>query len=69
MNYVFFGGSESEFAQIILDKLTAAGYPPLAAIRNAHDSLDIIYLKSLKADFFLVASFSSWTHFSYSSSR
>ena len=57
MNYVFFGGSESEFAQIILDKLTADGYPTLAAIRNAHDSLDIIYLKSLKADFFLVASF------------
>lgn len=57
MNYVFFGGKESRFAQIILDRLTTAGFPPIAAIRDARAPLDIKYLTSLKADFFLVASF------------
>lgn len=57
MKYVFFGGQESEFAQIILDELTEAGMPPVAAIRDARAPLDLDYLRSLKADFFLVAAF------------
>src|SRR3989344_4239172 len=54
---VFFGGQESDFAQIILDGLKSAGWQPLAEIRNAKTSLDMEYLKSLNADFFLVAAF------------
>ncbi len=57
MKYVFFGGQESKFAQIILDGLTKAGMPPVAAIRDAKAPLDLAYLRSLNADFFLVAAF------------
>ncbi|HEY4499852.1 MAG TPA: methionyl-tRNA formyltransferase [Candidatus Paceibacterota bacterium] len=57
MKYLFFGGQESPFAQIILDGLTQAGLPPLASIRDAKASLDIETLKSYNADFFLVAAF------------
>lgn len=57
MKYIFFGGQESLFATIILDELTKAGMAPVAAIRNARAPLDLEYLKSLKADFFLVAAF------------
>lgn len=57
MRYVFFGGQESQFAQIILDGLKSAGWPPLAEVRDAKKPLDIPYLKSLGADFFLVAAF------------
>jgi len=57
MKYIFFGGQESPFAQIILDGLKSADWQPLAEIRNAKKSLNISYLKSLGADFFLVASF------------
>lgn len=57
MKYVFFGGQESEFAQIILDRLIKAGKKPIAEIRNSKLPLDEDYLKSLNADFFLVAAF------------
>lgn len=57
MRYVFFGGQDSLFATIILDELTKAGLPPVASIRNAKAPLDPEYLKSLNADFFLVAAF------------
>lgn len=57
MRFVFFGGAESKFAQIILDGLKGAGWQPLAEIRDAKKPLDLEYLKSLKADFFLVAAF------------
>lgn len=57
MNYVFFGGQESKFAQIILDELTKSGLPPIAVIRDAKSTLDLDYLRSLEADFFLVAAF------------
>ncbi len=57
MKYVFFGGQESEFAQIILDRLIKADKKPAAVIRNAKLPIDENYLKSLSADFFLVASF------------
>jgi len=57
MKYVFFGGRESRFAQIVLDSLKGAGLNPVAEIRDAKIPLDIEYLRSLRADFFLVASF------------
>ncbi|MDO8429852.1 MAG: methionyl-tRNA formyltransferase [bacterium] len=57
MKYIFFGGGQSEFAQIILDGLKNAGWEPLASIRDARQELDIPYLKSLEADIFIVASF------------
>jgi len=57
MRYVFFGSKDSPFAQIILDGLSKAGFPPAAAFQDAKAPLDADYLKSLKADFFLVASF------------
>lgn len=57
MKFVFFGGQESQFAQIILDGLKNAGWQPLAEIRDAKKPLNLGYLKSLKADFFLVAAF------------
>lgn len=57
MKYVFFGGQESRFAQIVLDELTKAGMAPVAAVRDAKAPLDLDYLRSLNADFFLVAAF------------
>ncbi len=57
MKYIFFGGQESPFATIILDKLTKAGMAPIEAVRNAKAPLDPEHLKSLGADFFLVAAF------------
>lgn len=57
MKFVFFGGRESRFAQIFLDELKKSGLSPIAEIRDAKASIDIEYLKSLNADFFLVASF------------
>lgn len=57
MKYVFFGGQDSLFATIILNELTNAGMPPVASIRDAKAPLDLEYLKSLNADFFLVAAF------------
>ncbi len=57
MRYVFFGGQDSLFATIILNELTNAGMTPVAVIRDARKPLDPEYLKSLKADFFLVAAF------------
>ncbi|MBI4991868.1 MAG: methionyl-tRNA formyltransferase [Candidatus Harrisonbacteria bacterium] len=57
MKYVFFGGRESKFAQIILDGLKNVDLNPIAEIRDAKKPLEPEYLKSLNADFFLVASF------------
>ena len=57
MRYVFFGGRESKFAQIILDELKNSGFDPIIEIRDAKAPLNFEYLKSLNADFFLVASF------------
>lgn len=57
MKYIFFGGQESPFAQIILDGLTQAGFPPLASIRDAKKPLDLAALRAYNADFFLVAAF------------
>lgn len=57
MNFVFFGGKESRFAQIFLDELKKSGLSPIAEIRDAKAPIDVEYLKSLNADFFLVASF------------
>ena len=57
LRYVFLGGQESLFAEIILQNLKLAGWEPLAAIRNAKAPLDPEYLQSLQADFFLVAAF------------
>lgn len=45
------------FAQIVLDNLANAGWEPLASIRDAKSPLDAEYLRSLGADFFLVAAF------------
>ena len=53
MKYVFFGGRESKFAQIVSDGLKNAGWQPLAEFRDAKATLDLEYLKSLKADFFI----------------
>ncbi|MDP3729728.1 MAG: methionyl-tRNA formyltransferase [bacterium] len=55
--YVFLGGEESEFAQIVLDGMIAGGMKPAHTIRNAKAPFDIPLLKSLNTDFFLVASF------------
>ncbi|MDE2001007.1 MAG: hypothetical protein KGI60_00385 [Patescibacteria group bacterium] len=55
--YIFFGGRESAFAQIILDSLIAAGMPPVEAVRDAKKPLDLDHLRSLNADFFVVAAF------------
>ena len=57
MKYVFFGGQESPFADIMLDGLTLAGFPPIAAVRDAKKPIDSVELTALKADFFLVAAF------------
>lgn len=57
MKFVFFGGRESPFAEIILNNLEKSGLKPVAAIRNARGPLDIEYFKSLGADIFVVASF------------
>lgn len=57
MRYIFFGGQESLFAKIILKELTEAGMAPVAVIRDARAPLDLEYLRSLNADFFLVAAF------------
>jgi len=57
MKFVFFGGGESRFAQIFLDEIKAGGLKPIAEIRDAKKPIDVEYLKSLNADFFLVASF------------
>src|SRR3989344_8285124 len=57
MRYIFFGGKESQFANIILDKLTKAGMAPIEAVGSAKAPLDPEHLKSLNADFFLVAAF------------
>ncbi len=57
MKYLFFGGKDSEFAEIIVNGLKEAGYPPLAEFRNAKAPLDPAVLASYGADFFLVASF------------
>ena len=57
MRYLFFGGQDSTFAQIVLDGLIKAGFPPLAAFRDAKAPLNSEELKKLKADFFLVAAF------------
>lgn len=57
MKYIFFGGQESRFAQIVLDELTKAGMAPILAVRDAKAPLDLDYLRSLNADFFLVAAF------------
>ena len=57
MKYIFFGGQESLFATIILEELTKSGIAPIASIRNAKAAIDLEYLKSLNADFFVVASF------------
>ena len=57
MKFVFFGGKESPFAEIILNNLKKSGLMPIVAFRNAREALDIDYLKSLKADVFVVASF------------
>lgn len=57
MRYVFFGGQESLFAQIILDSLIRTGFAPVATFRDAKASIDLEKLKSLGADFFLVAAF------------
>lgn len=57
MKFVFFGGKESRFAQIFLDEIKKGGLKPIAEIRDAKAPLDADYLRSLKADIFLVASF------------
>ncbi len=57
MRYVFFGGQESRFAQLVLEDLKKAGFMPAAEIRDAKAPLDLEYLKSLKADVFVVAAF------------
>ena len=57
MRYVFFGGQESEFAQIVLDKLIEAGMAPIKTFRNAKEIINLKELEELSADFFLVASF------------
>jgi len=55
--YIFFGGKESPFAEIILNNLRKAGLEPAAIFDNARAPLDINKLKSLRADLFVVASF------------
>src|SRR3989338_9649876 len=57
LKYVFFGGQESKFAQIILDGLISSNHPPIATYRNAKENIDLKKLKSFGADFFLVAAF------------
>ena len=57
MNYIFFGGRDSPFAQIILDGLKSAGWQPMAEFRDAKAPIDLKKLKALGADFFLVAAF------------
>ena len=57
MRYVFFGGQESRFAQLVLEDLKKAGMTPAAEVRDAKAPLDLEYLKSLKADVFVVAAF------------
>ena len=57
MKYIFFGGQESRFAQIVLDELTKAGTAPILAVRDAKAPLDLDHLRALNADFFLVAAF------------
>ncbi len=57
MKFVFFGGKESRFAQIFLDHLKNNGLDPIVEIRDAKAPLDPDYLRSLNADFFIVASF------------
>ncbi len=57
MNYIFFGGQESPFAEIILQELNRAGFPPLYAIRDARKPIDLAQLTAYHADFFLVAAF------------
>lgn len=57
MRYVFLGGRESVFAEIILQGLINAGFKPLASFRDAKVPLNNEELKSLNADFFLVAAF------------
>lgn len=57
MKFVFFGGKESPFAEIILNNLEKNGLKPVASFRNAKEALDVNYLKSLGADIFVVASF------------
>ncbi len=57
MKYIFFGGQESLFAEIILQRLTEAGFPPLFAIRDARQPIDLERLKNSGAEFFLVAAF------------
>lgn len=57
MRYIFFGGQESLFAKIILEELIKADMRPIATIRDARAPLDLEYLRSLNADFFLVAAF------------
>jgi len=57
MKYIFFGGQESLFAEIILNSLSGAGFQPAAVFREARKPLDMDYLKSYQADFFLVAAF------------
>ncbi|MEK9170452.1 MAG: methionyl-tRNA formyltransferase [Patescibacteria group bacterium] len=55
--YIFFGDKESLFAEIILRGLADSGFNPIAVFSNAKEPLDAGYLKSLSADFFVVASF------------
>jgi methionyl-tRNA formyltransferase len=57
MKFVFLGGKESAFAQIILDGLASAGWKPVASIRDAKSPIDAEYLRLLEADFFIVAAF------------
>lgn len=57
MKFIFFGGKESPFAQVILDGLISAGRKPLMSIRDAKSPIDAGYLRPVGADFFLVAAF------------
>ncbi|NCN53255.1 methionyl-tRNA formyltransferase [Candidatus Wolfebacteria bacterium] len=57
MKFVFFGGRESRFAEIILQSLISAGIEPVETIRDAKKPIDIEHLKSLDVDFFIVAAF------------
>mgnify|MGYP001594527633 FL=1 len=57
MNFIFFGDKKSPFAEIILQGLIKSELKPIAVFSNAKEQLDAEYLKSLCADFFVVASF------------
>ena len=57
MKIVFFGDKESPFANIILQGLIKSRLEPIAIFQNAKEPLNADYLKSLGADFFIVASF------------